>query len=166
MDYRPNVDAVLWFGNEILPQLKDVHFTIVGQQPHARLNALRELPNVTITGQVDSVLPYLQHTTVYVAPLRMGSGTRLKLLEAMACSCSIVTTQVGASGLSNTARSVMMIKDDAKSFAKAVNDLLNDETARHRYSRLACQTVADTYDWSVLIPRLLAVYSTIGVYDG
>lgn len=166
MDYRPNVDAVLWFADEILPLIQDAHFTIVGQQPHARLNALRENPNITITGQVESVLPYLQHTTVYVAPLRMGSGTRLKLLEAMACSCATVTTQVGASGLSSSARNVMMIKDDAKTFAKAVNELLNDENARHRYSRLARQTVQQTYDWSVLIPRLLAVYSTIGVYDG
>lgn len=166
MDYRPNVDAVLWFAHEILPHLTDIHFTIVGQQPHPRLEALRGLPNVTITGQVESVLPYLQHTMVYIAPLRMGSGTRLKLLEAMACGCAIVTTQIGASGLSNTARSVMLIRDEAKAFAKAVDDLLNDETARHRYSRLARQTVADTYDWGVLIPRLLAVYSTIGVYDG
>ncbi|MCA9914882.1 MAG: glycosyltransferase, partial [Anaerolineae bacterium] len=84
MDYRPNVDAMLWFADEILPQIPDAHLTIVGQKPHPRMQHLPERPNISLTGWVDSVLPYLQAADVYIAPLRMGSGTRLKILEAMA----------------------------------------------------------------------------------
>ena len=77
----------------------DVRLVIVGRNPHFRIQALSQLDRVEITGWVDSVLPYLQTATVFVAPLRMGSGTRLKILEAMAAGCAVVTTSLGASGL-------------------------------------------------------------------
>jgi glycosyltransferase involved in cell wall biosynthesis len=87
MDFRPNIDAVLWFGKYVLPliqaQRPGTSFAIVGQRPHPRLDVLRNLPGVTITGYVDDVRPYLAGAKVYIAPLRVGGGTRLKLLEAM-----------------------------------------------------------------------------------
>ncbi len=162
MDYRPNVDAMLWFTEAILPQLDNVHLTIVGQQPHARLAHLQNLPNVTITGRVESVLPYLHHTAVYIAPLRMGSGTRLKLLEAMACGCAIVATETAASGLSEDARGAMMITENAEAFAQNIHTLLNDQHQRQILGEKAHICVESTYDWSVLITRLLAVYQGMG----
>ncbi|MCA1554252.1 MAG: glycosyltransferase, partial [Chloroflexi bacterium] len=81
MDYRPNVDAALWFANEILPRVRsqfpDARFIIVGQQPHARLRSLARRDGVVLTGRVDDVKPYIAQACVYVAPLRMGGGTRL-----------------------------------------------------------------------------------------
>jgi len=81
MDFRPNIDAVLWFGQQVLPliqaQRPDTTFAVVGQRPHPRLDVLRDMPGVTITGYVDDVRPYIAGATVYVAPLRVGGGTRL-----------------------------------------------------------------------------------------
>jgi polysaccharide biosynthesis protein PslH len=90
MDYRPNVDAMLWFADSILPHIPQAQLTIVGQQPHPRIQHLAERANISLTGWVDSVQPYLSAAAVYIAPLRMGSGTRLKILEAMATGCGII----------------------------------------------------------------------------
>src|SRR5690606_35380691 len=79
MDYRPNIDAVLWFSEAIFPlirqQVPDAHLYIVGQKPHSRLEVLRDNINIELTGWVPKVRPFLHATDVYVAPLRMGSGT-------------------------------------------------------------------------------------------
>ena len=102
MDFRPNIDAALWFGRRVFPliQAQRPHTTwaIVGQRPHPRLDTLRQNPGITITGYVDDVRPYLAGAKIYVAPLRVGGGTRLKLLEAMAMRKAIVSTTVGAEG--------------------------------------------------------------------
>ncbi|MCA9881740.1 MAG: glycosyltransferase [Anaerolineae bacterium] len=164
MDYRPNVDAMLWFVNQILPLVKDeVHVTVVGQKPHKQLEPLLEKPNIKLTGWVDSVLPYLHSTDVYVAPLRMGSGTRLKILEAMACGCAIVATDLAASGLSEDARSAMVIVNEERAFADAISKLLSDPQYRQQLGDKAQEAVRKHYDWSVLIPRLLNVYEGLGL---
>lgn len=163
MDYRPNVDAMLWFGEAILPQIAQAQLTIVGQRPHPRLEVLRQQPNIALTGWVDSVLPYLQHADVYVAPLRMGSGTRLKLLEAMASGCAIVATPTAAAGLSDTARNAMVIAPDTASFAAAIDELLADPAQRDELGSAARAAVRAEYDWPVLIPQFLAIYQSIGL---
>lgn len=167
MDYRPNVDAALWFARDIYPHIKaqvaDVRWWIVGQQPHARLEPLRADPSITITGRVDAVQPYLTSATVYAAPLRMGSGTRLKLLEAMASGCAIVATSIAASGLLPEVKAAMRIADSETAFAEQVTALLNDPITRATLGAAARQQVAAFYDWSVLIPRLLRVYKGLSV---
>ena len=89
MDYRPNIDAVLWFGRHVFPQIRqqqpDVRFQIIGLNPHARLDELRSMPGIEITGGVEDVRPFIAAATLYVIPLRVGGGTRFKALEAMAC---------------------------------------------------------------------------------
>lgn len=161
MDYRPNVDAMVWFTESVLPHIPNAHLTIVGQQPHPRLDYLKTMSNVTITGWVDTVPPYLKAADVYVAPLRMGSGTRLKLLEAMACGCAIVATSTASSGLSDEARAAMHIEDDAEAMAESIKSLLNQPEKRAQMGIEAQQRVRETYDWSALIPRLLTVYNEL-----
>lgn len=167
MDYRPNVDAALWFARDIYPHIKaqvaDVRWWIVGQQPHPRLEPLRVDPSITITGRVDAVQPYLTSATVYAAPLRMGSGTRLKLLEAMASGCAIVATSIAASGLLPEVKAAMRIADSETAFAEQVTALLNDPITRATLGAAARQQVAAFYDWSVLIPRLLRVYKGLSI---
>ncbi|MCS6834560.1 MAG: glycosyltransferase [Anaerolineae bacterium] len=161
MDYRPNVDAMLWFHKTILPRLPQAHLVIVGQKPTPRLQTLAQRGRVSLTGWVDSVTPYLRAAQVYVAPLRMGSGTRLKLLEAMACGCAIVATSTAASGLSEQARAAMLLADDACSFAQAVQSLLDNPERRAALGQQARAAVAEAYDWPRLIPRLLAIYAEV-----
>ncbi|MCP4515720.1 MAG: glycosyltransferase, partial [Delftia sp.] len=126
MDFRPNVDAVRWFADAVWPRVRaavpEAHFYVVGQRPHPQLERLRADPSLTLTGWVPEVHPYIAQATVYVAPLRMGSGTRLKLLEAMAMSKAIVSTRLGAEGLYEPTRAPALVVDDndPQAFADAV----------------------------------------------
>jgi glycosyltransferase involved in cell wall biosynthesis len=167
MDYRPNVDAVVWFAREVLPlireELPDAKLYVVGQKPHIRLEGLRDQDSVEITGWVKDVRPFLWSADVYVAPLRMGSGTRLKILEAMAAGCSVVATATAASGLDADARKCMVITDDPKQMAVKIVDLLESPSLRSVKGITAQAYVKLTYDWSVLIPKLLEAYRGIGL---
>jgi len=169
MDYRPNVDAVLWFADEILPIIRQkvptVHLYIVGQQPHPRLDRLKTDDHISITGKVESVIPYLYGGTAYIAPLRMGSGTRLKLLEAMACGCAITATTLAASGLGDAVKSAMNIADGSISFADAVLDVLENSSKREKMGASAREYVQKKYDWSAILPNLVKVYNSLGLKD-
>ena len=167
MDYRPNVDAMLWFSSAILPRIQreipDAHLYIVGQKPHARLEALRDNPNIALTGWVPEVRPFLHATDVYIAPLRMGSGTRLKILEAMATGRAVVATPVAAAGLAQEAEQTMVIAESETDIATAVVRLLRDPEQRGKIGEAARCYVQQHYDWSKLTPRLLAAYKEIGL---
>jgi glycosyltransferase involved in cell wall biosynthesis len=164
MDYRPNVDAMLWFITHILPHIPNARLLIVGQRPHPILQTLaNNLPNVQLTGWVESVRPYLTHGTVYIAPLRMGSGTRLKLLEAMACGCAIVATELASAGLQPQVKAAIRLANDEKTFAHCVHDLLANAEARQRLGEQAQALVRTHYDWRVLLPRLLNAYKELGI---
>lgn len=158
MDYRPNIDAMLWFTEHVLPQLSRANLVIVGQQPHARIRQLAQHEHIYVTGWVDAVVPYLKAAAVYVAPLRMGSGTRLKILEAMASGCAIVATELAAAGLNEASRQAIRITDTPAEFAQAVEELLHNPQERQQLAKRALQAVKAYYDWPVIIPRLLAAY--------
>jgi len=158
MDFRPNVDAVLWFADEILPiirrQIPNAHLIVVGQKPHARLEALRERDGITLTGFVPEVKPYLAAADVYIAPLRMGSGTRFKLLEAMAMGKAIVSTRLGAEGLSVEDGREMWLADTAADFAEAVVNALTRPDQQQAMGGRARRLVKESYDWGAIIPLL------------
>ena len=166
MDYRPNVDAMEWFCAESLPrirqQLPDSELVIVGRNPHARIQA-RAGDGVRISGWVESVQPYLHAAAVYVVPLRMGSGTRLKILQALASGCAVVSTSIGAAGLHQDVLDTLQIADDAAGFAEKITALLRDDAARAELGRRAQARVREHYDWPALIPRLLGAYRSIGL---
>lgn len=163
MDFRPNVDAVLWFAQEVLPRIReqvpDVRFWVVGQRPHPRLAALPKDPSITLTGSVEDTRPYIAGAAVYVAPLRMGGGTRLKLLEAMAMERAVVATRRGAEGYEVRDGQELLLADDAGTFAAAVLALLRDPVRRAAIGRAARRFVENRYDWSVLAPRVEALYT-------
>ena len=162
MDYRPNVDAVQWFAEEILPEIQaaipDVVLYVVGQRPHGSLQTLADEPSIHVTGFVTSVQPFLHAAAVYVAPLRMGSGTRLKLLEAMAAGCAVVATPGAASGLSDELLGALALADEPNTFAQAVVRVLQQPDLRQQMSCAAREQVK-AYDWAAILPRLLAVYA-------
>ncbi len=167
MDYRPNIDAVLWFADEVLPQvlstLPDVRFQIVGQAPHARLDRLRSNPAIEITGAVADVRPYLADAGVYVMPLRVGGGTRFKALEAMALGKAIVTTSLGVEGIDVRNGSELLIADDPLPFAQAVLTLLDPAQAQLRVhlASSARTHVARVYDWQKIIGGLNQLYARL-----
>jgi polysaccharide biosynthesis protein PslH len=162
MDYRPNVDAVLWFVDEVLPgirtQARDAHFYIVGQQPHARLARLRDRADVTITGRVPDVRPYIAGAAVYVVPLRIGGGTRLKVLEAMAMGQVMVSTRLGCDGFPFEHDREVRFADDAEGFTAEVTQLLRDRAAASALGRAARSYVEAHFGWDAIVPRLEELY--------
>lgn len=163
MDFRPNVDAVLWFAEEILPPIqakaRGAHFAVVGQKPHRRLGVLRDRPGVTVTGEVPEIQPYIAAADVYVAPLRMGSGTRLKLLEALAMARPVVSTTLGAEGITAEDGQHLLLADTPEEFAGAVLRLLDDPGLGARLGAAGAALVAAQYDWPAIVPRLEKVYA-------
>jgi len=161
MDYRPNVDAVLWFVDEVWPGIRSIRpFTtlaIVGQKPHSRLERLRDLPGITLTGWVESVTPYLIGAGMYIMPFRVGSGTRLKLIEAMAAGKAIVSTPVGAEGFPVENGREIVLAETAEEMGTAVLRLLESPEERARLGQNARQ-FARQYDWRQIIPRFDALY--------
>jgi glycosyltransferase involved in cell wall biosynthesis len=153
---------VLWFGRYVLPlileQRPGTNFAIVGQRPHPRLDILRDIPGVTITGYVDDVRPYLAGARVYVAPLRVGGGTRLKLLEAMAMGKPIVSTTVGAEGFPVVNGQELILADAPETFAREVLDLLENPTRRARLAAAGRAFAQANYGWDALIPQLEKIY--------
>ncbi len=165
MDFRPNVDAVLWFARKVLPRVRaevpEARFVVVGQRPHRRLDGLRGDPAVTLTGWVEDVRPYIAGAAVYVAPLRMGGGTRLKLLEAMAMGRPVVATRLGAEGYPVTDGRELLLADTPADFAAAVVALLRapeQEGRRAELGQIARSFVEQRYDWRVIVPRVEAIY--------
>ena len=168
MDFRPNVDAVLWFCHEVLPlvleQMPDVRFYIVGQKPHRRILRLADDPAVTVTGYVDDVRSYIAGACVYVVPLRIGGGTRLKVLEAMAMSKPIVSTSLGSEGFERLESGrELILADTPQEFAQQVIKLLDDAPRRERLGQAARRFVEERYDWRLIIPRLERMYEKLKV---
>jgi glycosyltransferase involved in cell wall biosynthesis len=129
--YFPNSDAALYFAHEILPLVRqkrdDFRLVLVGKDPPPELLALHNDPNapINVTGLVDDTRPYLQSSAVFVCPLRSGSGTRFKLLEALACGCPVVSTSVGAEGLNAVDGEHMLLRDTPQAFADAILHILD-----------------------------------------
>ncbi len=164
MDYRPNVDGVLWFAGEIWPLVRRARpattWAVVGQRPHARLAALAKEPGVTVTGRIEQVQPYLAGAGVYILPLRIGSGTRLKLIESMAAGCAVVSTTIGAEGFALQSGQEAVLADSPEAFAAAVLALLDDPARRASMGERA-QVFAAQYDWRRIGPLLDEVYSDL-----
>ncbi|HEM62354.1 MAG TPA: glycosyltransferase [Chloroflexi bacterium] len=164
MDFRPNVDAMLWFAQEVLPliskQVQQARITVVGRDPHPRLAAVVGLPNVSLTGYVDDVRPFVARAGVYVVPLKVGGGTRLKLLQAMSMGKAIVSTSLGCEGLELEPGRHLLIADDAASFAEAVVALIRDPQRRGQLGRAARELALANHDWRQITPLLEQVYES------
>ncbi len=156
LDFRPNVDGLIWFLTEVWPQIRtalpEAQVYLVGRRPHARLAALAGTPGVVLTGPVPDTRPFIGAATVYVAPLLVGGGTRLKLLEAMSMSRAIVATTLGAEGFPEPERA-LVLADAPADFAAACVRLAQDGESRAALGAQARSYVAD-YDWARLLPPL------------
>jgi glycosyltransferase involved in cell wall biosynthesis len=161
MNYPPNVDGAIFFCQEVFPLIKqrvpDAKLLIVGQKPSRAVQALAS-DDVTVTGFVESVLPYYQQASVFVVPLRAGGGSRLKILESMALGRPVVSTTLGCEGLSVTCGENILIADTPSDFAAQVVRLLDDEE-QWRYLVTSGRRLVETrYDWQIIAQELVQVY--------
>jgi glycosyltransferase involved in cell wall biosynthesis len=152
MDWYPNEDAIIHFMEAILPRLRrripGLTIAVVGRNPSERLKALGAAKGVQITGTVDDVRPYVAEAAVYVVPLRIGGGTRLKIFEALAMGKAVVSTSVGAEGLPMTPGQHFLQADSPEDFAKAVLALLEDVPRRRAIGEAGRRLVEARYSWA------------------
>lgn len=158
MDWAPNVDAVEWFIGEIWPLIlkrrPQTKLAVVGRRPPPRVLALGErAKGVTVTGTVEDVRPWLHGSTAAVVPLRVGSGTRLKIYEAMAAGLPVISTTVGAEGLEVTDGENIRLADTAETFAAACIEILESPQEAERLSRQALRHVNERCGWQVVVER-------------
>lgn len=160
--YFANYEAMRWFLQAVYPRLQaevpDVRLAITGD--HANL-PLPPADNVTLTGFVDDVRPLIARSWISLAPILVGGGTRLKILEAMALRTPVVATSKGAEGLDARHDEHLLIADTPEAFAEAVLRLLKEPGLRQRLAGNAYELVREQYDWAVAIPRFLNLVERI-----
>ena len=165
MDWMPNDDAMTWFANDILPlvrsKLPDVHTTVVGRSPSARLKALATERGIEITGRVPDVRPYLERAGVFIVPMRVGGGTRLKIFEAMSMGLPVVSTSIGAEGLPVDNDETAVLRDDPESFANAIVSLLQQEEERRRIGEAGQRVVRERFGWAGVADAFMEACATV-----
>lgn len=170
MDWLPNVDGMRWFLSEVLPRIRaqrpDCRVTIAGRKPSGEvLGWAKQDPLVTVTGTVPDIRPYLWGAAVSIVPLRIGGGTRLKIYEAMAARVPVVSTAIGAEGLSIDPPRNILIADAAEEFADGCLRLLGGATEREAMARAAFDMVAEQFSWEQ-VTRLFEDILTAHPYRG
>ncbi len=152
MDWLPNEDAMQYFIREVLPlvrkEIPDVTLTVVGRNPYASLVELSKTDqSIVVTGRVDDVRPYIERASIYVVPIRIGGGTRLKIYEAMSMGKPVVSTTVGAEGLPVTNNQELVLADSATEFAAALIRLFRDGDWAAELGGRAAKLVREKFGW-------------------
>jgi hypothetical protein len=164
MYYYPNIDAVGFFFDAIFEAIQrsvaDVKIQIVGHKPPPAIQQLDERADVEVTGSVPDVRPYYQGADVFIVPLRLGGGTRLKIVEAMAMKIPVVSTAVGAEGLDISPGENIMMADEPGAFAEAVVRLLSDSELYERIVE-GGQVLAQRYGWRELTEPFADLAETV-----
>lgn len=166
MNMYANKDAVLYFLRDIWPAVLRRHpaakFYAVGQDPPRELHEIaRHDSSVVVTGFVDDVRPYVRKAAVYVVPLRVGGGTRLKVLDALAQGKAIVSTSVGCEGIGVTHGQNIYIEDDPMQFAGRINALFDDGESRRTLGMAARELAVSNYGWTAIGADLQRVYEDV-----
>lgn len=158
MLYEPNIVAMLHFCERILPIIQRrfpaVRLYIVGQNPHPVIQDLaRQRPGqITVTGSVPDVRPYIQAASVGIVPLLNGGGTRLKVLEMLSMGKPVVSTSVGCEGLAVTSGLHLLVADEPQAFASAIGQLFTDAGLSSRLATHGRALVQTRYDWQFIAP--------------
>jgi glycosyltransferase involved in cell wall biosynthesis len=153
----PNIDGVRFLVKEIWPHIAakrpDARCKIIGARPHPSVRQLAG-PGIEVVGPVEDLRPHLASAAAVVVPLRLGGGTRLKIVEAMAMGKAIVSTALGAEGIEATPERDILIADEPEHFARAVIRLLDDAALRARLGRAARELAVRRYSWAEAASRL------------
>lgn len=158
----PNLDALDFFCEEILPHLRAVgaapRTRWVGGSSEAERHRYRERYGVELTGYVDDVRPRMREALCHIVPLRAGGGTRLKILNSWAMAKPVVSTSLGCEGLEAVDGENILIRDEPKAFADAIVTLERNEALRRRIAIGGRSTVEHSYDWEGIGKRMIARY--------
>lgn len=162
LDYTPNVDGLRWYFSDIHQQILDAcpAFTLhlVGKSPTAEVKTWAGLKGVELVGEVPDVRPFYQKSWLQIVPLRIGGGTRLKIVESLGVRCPVVSTTLGAQGLQLEHEHDLLLADDAGAFARETLRLLNDQPLRQKLEIQGLAKVAKSYTWPILAQGLTEKY--------
>ena len=165
MNWAPNIEAVLWFCGEIFPkvkrQLANVRLCIVGKDPPPSVRRLSSRPDVYVTGFVQDVRDYVAKASVFLVPLRVGSGMRLKILEAMAMGKAVISTRIGAEGIEAVDGQHILLADTADDFSASVIRLLTDANMRRHIGQNARRLVERRYSWNTMVDLTEQIYRDV-----
>lgn len=165
MDYHANIDGSVSFARDVWPGLHDrqpeLVFTIVGRDPAPEVRALAKNAGIEVTGTVDDVRPFYREAIAAVVPLKVGGGSRLKILEAMAAGVPVVSTTLGAEGLAVRQDENILIADTNEQLAETIVSVVESEELRQRLSRAGSALVSERYDWSRLGASLFEIYQQL-----
>jgi glycosyltransferase involved in cell wall biosynthesis len=154
LDYSANIDALAFFVDSVSPliQRRDVTFSVVGSHPRAEVDEIgrRSTIAMTVSGDVLDTTPYWDRARLLVVPLRVGGGTRLKILEALARGVPVVTTSLGCEGLGLRSGREVLVADDAAAFAASVDRLLGDDELCRSLAVRGRAVVESRFDWRTI----------------
>ena len=158
MGWAPNVDAAVWLAKEIWPRVRQrvpqARLVLVGKDPTPTVRALAQA-NVEVTGTVADVTPYLARSRVVVAPLRVGGGTRLKIMEALDVGRPVVATSIGCEGMEDLVGRGVVVADEVPALADAIADLLLDPVRAAALGRAGHSAVAASHTWDAALEPLM-----------
>jgi glycosyltransferase involved in cell wall biosynthesis len=163
LDWRANVDCILYFLDEIWPDIRatfpNTTFTVVGRNPSAELiRRIENTASVSLKASVDDIRPYLRQAAVCIVPLRIGSGSRLKILEALAMGKAVVSSSIGAEGLELEPGKHLILADTPKDFLAAVSRLFRDADLCRKLGKAGRSLVESRYRWEDLAGCLEAIW--------
>lgn len=165
ISYYPNTEGILWFHKTTWPLIKaknpDATFCIAGKSPPPEIQKLAETDDsIIVTGTVDDMRDYYNKAAVVVVPLRVGGGTRLKILEGMAMEKAIVSTSMGAEGIDYTIGENILLSDTPEEFSDAVVSVMSDTLIRSKLEKGGRKLVEEQYDWRAVCSKLSDMFET------
>ena len=163
MTWFPNYDAMKYFIDDIWPlvkkELPDASLVHIGHQNGSEFGKIsRKDPSIRFLGFVEDIRPEITKAAVYIVPLRVGGGTRLKILDALSMSSAIVSTSIGCEGIEVTDGQDILIGDDPATFTRKIVEICRDRELRVKMNKQARQTALDKYSWKIIAPKLEEVY--------
>lgn len=165
MNWFPNRDAIIYFLKEIWPPVKkvipDLNLTLIGYQPPEEVVSKSKKEKIETLGFVDDVRPYLTRATAYIVPIRVGGGTRLKILDAFACGKAVISTSIGCEGLDVTPERNILIGDSPSEFAEQVIKVCTDGDLMRSLGRAGRELVEKIYTWRLIGENLNRIYTNL-----
>lgn len=151
MDYKPNVDAVLWFvescWHAVIEKYPNAEFIVAGMNPSPKIEALKSQPGITVTGFVDEILPYYHKANYFVAPFRLARGVQNKVLQAFACGLPVITTPMGAEGINCSDGEHLLLASEPEQFLAAIEQLNQSQELRESLSQNALELIIREFSW-------------------
>jgi len=158
MDYKPNIDSILWFTNNVWPKITikypESRLIIAGMNPTPGILALTKVKGIEVTGFVDDILPYYHQSDFFIAPLRIARGVQNKVLQAFSCGLPVISTSMGAEGIDYTDGKNILIADTPDAFFDSIEKLIENKILYQSLKDNALQLIKNHYSWDVKLATL------------